>query len=115
MIFPHGETVVRIRRTPGGMDPFGDPIGDAEDRLEIPDCGVAPRRSGELIAPGRIAVTDGVTVYAPPGADVLPSDRLEVRGEVYEVDGQPALWRSPFTGWEPGMEIQLVRVQEGAA
>lgn len=115
MIFPYGETVVRIRRTPGGRDPFGDPIGDTEERVDIPGCGVAPRQAGEQIGAGRIAVTSGVTLYVPPGADVRPSDRFEVRGEEYEVDGEPAVWRSPFTGWEPGREVVLTRVEEGAA
>src|SRR5690606_26282497 len=81
----------------------------------IPGCGVAPRQAGEQIGAGRIAVTSGVTLYVPPGADVLPSDRFEVRGVEYEVDGEPAVWRSPFTGWEPGREVVLTRVEEGAA
>src|SRR5690606_2040150 len=67
VIFPYGETVVRIRRTPGGRDPFGDPIGDTEERVDIPGCGVAPRQAGEQIGAGRIAVTSGVTLYVPPG------------------------------------------------
>jgi hypothetical protein len=115
VIFPRGETVVRIRLTPGGRDPFGDPIGDVETRTDITGCGIAPRQAGEQIGQGRIAATSGVTVYVPPGADVLPSDRIEVRGAVYEVEGEPGDWRSPFTGWEPGMEIHLTRVEEGAA
>lgn len=115
MIFPYGETVTRIRVTPGGRDPYGDPIGDVEEHVDITGCAVAPRQAGEQIGAGRIAVTSGLTVYVPPGADVLPSDRIEVRGVVYEVEGEPAEWRSPFTGWEPGREVQLIRVEEGAA
>jgi hypothetical protein len=113
MIFPYGETVTRIRSVE--RDEFGDPIGDAEPNLDIPGCGVAPRQAGEQIGQGRIAVTSGLTLYVPPGADVLPSDRFEVRGAVWEVAGEPAVWRSPFTGWEPGREVELTRVEEGAA
>ncbi|MEV4670975.1 hypothetical protein AB0K34_04910 [Actinomadura sp. NPDC049382] len=115
MNFPHGETVVRIRVTPGGRDPYGDPIGDVETRTDVTGCAVAPRQAGEQIGQGRIAATSGVTIYVPPDTDVLPSDRFEVRGAVWEVDGEPAVWRSPFTGWEPGREVQLTRVEEGAA
>lgn len=115
MIFPHGETVVRIRLTPGGRDPYGDPIGDVETRTDIAGCAVAPRQAGEQIGQGRIAATSGLTLYVPPGADILPSDRFEVRGTVWEVEGEPAVWRSPFTGWEPGREVVLTRVEEGAA
>ena len=113
MIFPYGETVTRIRSVE--RDEFGDPIGGAEPNLDIPGCGVAPRQAGEQIGQGRIAVTSGLTLYVPPGADVLPSDRFEVRGAVWEVTGEPAVWRSPFTGWEPGREVELTRVEEGAA
>lgn len=113
MNFPYGETVTRIRSVE--RDQFGDPIGAAEPDLDIPGCGVAPRQAGEQIGQGRIAVTSGLTLYVPPGADVLPSDRFEVRGAVWEVEGEPAVWRSPFTGWEPGREVQLTRVEEGAA
>jgi hypothetical protein len=111
--FPYGETVVRIRSA--GRDQFGDPTGPAVPDLSIPGCAVAPRQAGEQIGQGRIAVTSGLTLYVPPGPDILPSDRIEVRGVVYEVEGEPAEWRSPFTGWEPGREVQLTRVEEGAA
>jgi hypothetical protein len=110
-----GEIVTRIRATSGGRDPFGDPVGPAVPDLDIPGCAIAPRQAGEQIGQGRYAVTSGLTVYAPAGADVLPSDRLRVRGVLYEVDGEPADWRSPYSGRTPGMEIPLTRVQEGAA
>ena len=115
MIFPYGETVTRIRLISGDRDEFGDPVDDAETRTEVTGCAVAPRQAGEQIGQGRIAVTSGLTLYVPPGADVLPSDRFEVRGAVWEVEGEPAVWRSPFTGWEPGREVELTRVEEGAA
>ena len=113
MRFAYGETVTRIRQQ--GRDQYGDPVGEPVPDVDIAGCGVAPRQAGEEIGQGRVAVTSGLTLYMPPGTDVLPSDRFEVRGVVYEVDGEPGDWRSPFTGWRPGMEVQLTRVQEGAA
>ncbi|HEU4567436.1 MAG TPA: hypothetical protein VFR99_05325 [Marmoricola sp.] len=115
MPLPAGETVVRIRLTPGGRDRFGDPVGTTEDRLTIPGCAVAPRQGGEQIGDGRYAVTSGIDLYAPAGADILPSDRVEVRGVVYEVTGEPADWASPYSGRRPGMLVQLTRVAEGVA
>jgi len=115
MQLPRGETVIRIRRIPGGRDAYGDPVGDSEDRLTITGCALAPRQAGEQIAPGRLAVTSGMDLYAPAGSDILPSDRIEVRGVLWEVDGEPGDWVSPYTGRRPGMIVPLVRVQEGAA
>lgn len=33
-------------------------------------------------------------VYLPPVADVLPTDRIVHHGLVYEVDGEPEIWRA---------------------
>jgi hypothetical protein len=33
-----------------------------------------------------------------------------VRGQVYLVDGDPAVWRNPYTGWQPGAVVTLGRV-----
>jgi len=51
----------------------------------------------------------GLSIYAPIGSDILFTDLLQVRGQVYMVEGDPADWVSPFTGWAPGMEIALKR------
>lgn len=112
-MLPAGETIVRIRAT-GGRDPYGDPTG-TDERTDIPGCGIAPEQTGETIGGGRLAVTSGLTVYAPPGTDVLPSDRFEVRGVVYQVAGEAAGWTSPYTGARRGTTIPLTRVQEGSA
>ena len=111
-MFPAGETVTRLR-APLVADRYGNLVPDWSnpDRLDIPDCGVAPRTSDEETEQGRQGVVVGIAVYAPPDADILPSDRLEVRGSVYEVVGEVAVWRSPFTGWHPGIVVNLRRVE----
>ncbi|WP_329520511.1 hypothetical protein [Spirillospora sp. NBC_01491] len=110
-----GESITRIRLTPGGRDAYGDPLGDIKDRLDITPCALAPRQSGEQIGDGRYAVTSGMDLYAPAGADILPSDRIEARGVVYEVDGEPGDWVSPYTSRRPGLVVPLTRVAEGTA
>jgi len=118
MTLPNGETVTRIRATPGGYDPFGDPLPGTTDELEISGCAISPRAqvyTSELTGPGRRAVIDGVLLYAPYGSDILPSDDIVVRGVTYRVDGEPGSWRSPYTGARRGIEITLERVTEGAA
>lgn len=114
-MFAHGETVTRLRGT-AVTDPYsGEPTGTdwtAPASLAIPGCAFNPGQSAEPLQVARNAVTSQPEVYAPTGSDVLPGDRLVVRGKTYDVDGQPADWRSPFTGWEPGLVIAL-KLTEG--
>jgi hypothetical protein len=111
VIFAYGETAV-IVRAPLVDGPYGNQgrDWDAASRTDSPGWGFAPRGGDEQQDPGVPAVIVGLTGYGPPSADVLPTDRMEIRGEVYEVVGEVGEWRSPFTGWEPGVEVALRRV-----
>jgi hypothetical protein len=105
------ETVTRLR---GSLveNRYGDDEWDWSDpaELDITGCAVAPRDSTEDHDQGRQAVLVGFTVYAPAGTEILPTDRLEVRGDTWEVDGEPGVWVSPFTEVEEGVEIRTRRV-----
>lgn len=111
-MFTFGETVTRLR---AGIatDPYsGEPVHSWTTPARLPINGVAvePRPSGEPVQDARNAVMSGFTLYMPRGADVTPADRVEVRGQVYAVLGEPADWRSPYTGWAPGVVVQVERV-----
>lgn len=112
--FPHGEIVTRLRGVPA-TDPYsGEESGydwSLPYSIDIPGCAFNPGRSSEPLQDARTAVSTQPEVYAPPGSDIAPGDRLVVRGVEYEVDGEPADWRSPFTGWEPGMVVALKRTE----
>lgn len=99
-------TVVRLRGKT--LDKYGDPTGsDAE--VELEGCAVAPRVSGDVDDRGRQGVVVGLSLYAPHGTDLLHTDRVKVDGVVYEIDGEPGAWKSPFSGWEAGIEVALKR------
>ena len=105
-----GETVTRQRATVT-TGRYGDETIDWSnpDEVDITNCAVAPRNDSEE-NDGRTAVIVGFTVYTPPGADVLPSDRLVIRGTVNEVDGEASVWVNPFVNINEGSEIQTRRV-----
>lgn len=105
-----GETITVVRPATT-TDRYGNAISDwtSATRTDIDGCAVAPRSSSEDNI-GRQAVIVGLTVYAPAGADIRPTDRLEVRGDDYEVDGDVGDWRNPFTGSRPGLEVPVKRV-----
>jgi hypothetical protein len=113
-MFPYGETVIRQR---GAVvtDPYsGEATGvdwDDPDEHEVPGCAFNPGRSSEPLQDARNAVTSQPEVYAPAGVDIVAGDRLVVRGLTFEVDGDPADWISPFTGWAPGLVVALKRTE----
>lgn len=115
MDFPYGETVTRQRGVPT-LDPYSGEVTGIDwttpDELAIEKCGFNPGQSSEPVQDARNAVITQPEVYAPTGSDVLAGDRLVVRGKTYAVDGDPADWRSPFTGWAPGLVIPL-KIVEG--
>lgn len=113
-MFAHGETVLRLR---GGTstDPYsGDPTTDwsTSDLLRVEGCGVAAGGSLEPEQDARDAVTSDFDIVMPAGTDVGAADRVVVRGLTCEVVGRPFEWRSPFTGWQPGMVVRA-QIREG--
>lgn len=113
MDFPHGESVDVL--TAGTVtDPYSDePVADWSTPTEVAVTGVAvePRPSQEPVQDARNAVTSGFTLYMPAGAEIGPQSRVRVRGEVYDVLGEPAEWVNPFTGWAPGIVVQVGRTE----
>lgn len=114
-MFPYGETVTRIRPA-AKLDPYSGEVIDLDWtnalELDIDGVGFDPGSSSEAQDARRDATTTAPTLYAQPGSDIAAGDRVRVRGLVYEVDGRPADWRSPFTGWNPGLVVTL-RLMEG--
>ena len=106
---PHGETVTIVRQSPGGTDSYGDPIDSTESRIDIEGVAVAPRYSSEPTERGRQGVVVGLTIYPPANSGFLFSDQVEVRGELFDMEGDPGEWENPFTGDTPGAEIALKR------
>lgn len=113
-MFAHGETVTR-QRAQTHTDRYGATVRDwslPPTEATLTDCAFNPGQSSEPVQDARNSVITQPEVYAPSGSDILPGDRLVVRGKTYDVDGQPADWRSPFTGWTPGLVVAL-KIVEG--
>lgn len=58
----------------------------------IKGCSVQPAAT-QLSQDGRVlGISDGMTVYCPPGTDVQAGDRIKWDGNTYEIDGEPRKW-----------------------
>lgn len=87
---PKKETI-RVR-PPREEDRGGDPIGPVPAWREIPGAIVVPRSSDEYEQRGAIIVSGFMVVLGPTTPDSLVTklDEIEVRGEVYQIDGEIA-------------------------
>lgn len=115
MRFPYGETVTVLR---AGLadDGYGNQVRDWSTPVRIPCAGCAVAQGArdsvtEILTGDRNVIISDLVVFMPPGADVVATDRLEVRGRVYEVVGEPFDWVSPFTGVAFGVPVYCNRME----
>lgn len=62
-------------------------------------------------------LTDELTAIFPYGDPITATDRVEVKTGpykgTYSVNGRPAHWKTPWSGWEAGTEVRLKEVSGG--
>lgn len=110
-MFAHGETVTVLTAN-SVTDPYSGDASESWDNpteLNVSGVGVEPRPSNEPVQDARNAVISGFTLYFPTGTAIGPQNRVVVRGGTYDVLGEAADWRNPFTGWAPGLVVQVER------
>jgi hypothetical protein len=113
--FAHSETItVRRPSGPAATGPRGDPLPYTTHT--VTGCVFAPNVStGENVSAENVyrrdTVSTGLALYAPPDADIIPIDRIvRADGTVWEVEGEPGDWQTPWTGWHPGKVVAVKRV-----
>lgn len=114
MSYPFGESVQILDGAVTSRDTYGNDVRTFPVKATYTNVPVAPADAngagGNEYTDGRDTVVIGLSVYLPDGAAVAPADRAVVRGETWEVIGDPQAWQSPFTGWRPGIPVALRRV-----
>ncbi|WP_405536869.1 hypothetical protein [Streptomyces antimycoticus] len=95
-------------------DEYGVEVPGPAEEIPVLGCGVAPRdgnaASGNEQTQARDTVITGLTLYAPAGTDLRPTDKVRVADVLYEVDGQAGAFKSPFTGSGGPVVAALERV-----
>ncbi len=106
--------------TTAGTDEWGNPIGEVRAAVSFEAVFAAPdTRAGSEIVDGVLRETtitkptlmiDRRTANAAavaPGA-LRSGDKLTVNGQTgWEVDGDPADYLHPWTGWQPPLWVEL--------
>lgn len=108
MIFTYGETVTLVNRVVSGRDSYGNDVF-TEVTTTVPKVPVWPRTSSEAVQ-GEDVITTGLTMLLPAGTAVDAVDKVIIYGVPHEVDGEPGLYRSPFTPSAAGVVVNLRRV-----
>ena len=78
------------------------------EELMIRGCSVQPTTTG-LSQDGRVlGIFEGLTIYCPPGSDIMAGDRIEYGGNVYTINGEPKPWIGA-TGMLSHVQINVER------
>ncbi len=94
MTLPFGEQVILRRRVDDATDPYGQPTFTWADST-VDGALVAPSTGNEANLPERQDVEITTTLYLPRGVTCGPRDRFVVRGDEFEVVGEPGRWSAP--------------------
>ena len=111
LVWPNAETVTVVHMGP--RDPYGDTT--EASREDVSGVLLAPRREAgadERATPDRNLVTVDLVAYAAGDAQISATDRVirQLDGKEYEVVGEPARWRNPWSSDPDQLEINLKRV-----
>jgi hypothetical protein len=109
-----GEPVVRVRKGASpGNDRYGNPLPGTDVETTLTGAAFDPGGTLEPVEIGRTQVVTTPKVYFRDYApDVLSTDLLRVRGLLYQVQGRPAKWVSPYTTRTAGLVVEL-KLAEG--
>lgn len=108
------QTAVRVRagtKTDRGGNTVPDWSPSAASRLTVTSLNVQPNSQSESVEESRNSVVTGYRVQSAEGTrpDVTAGDRIEWRGQMYEVDGEVAEWPDLFTDTVHHIDFVMVR------
>lgn len=105
-----GETVTRYRSgaPTGADDEQGNPIYGPDVTATIPIKRFAPQVPDETAEAFGSQVIEAGTIYGFRGTDLRASDRVLIRGDMWQVHGEPADWKS-YSSYAPDGCVILVK------
>jgi len=74
----------------GSTIPDWDPEKVSEKTIK--GCSIQPAATSATFDGRVLGISEQLTAYLPPDADVQAGDRIVFNGDVYEINGEPKLW-----------------------
>jgi SPP1 family predicted phage head-tail adaptor len=104
------ESITQTRRNSTSVDSYGQPVYTTT--TSTVNAIVSVRVSGTNFDADQIVLTEGLTIYLPSGHDVRDDDTFTIRGNTYQMDGDPFDWRNGLGSWSPGTVVNLQREKD---
>jgi head-tail adaptor len=92
-------------------DAHGDPVAGSETRRTQVWGAFEFSGTSEDTTSRGATVSTPARLYLPYGTEVTRTDRVEVRGRTWEVDGDPEPWQSPLTSTRGVTQVNLRSVR----
>lgn len=90
------QEVTRIRpgtkEERGSLIPDWDPAKVSEETIK--GCSIQPAATATSLDGRVLGISEQLTAYLPETADVQAGDRIRYDGYLYEINGEPRLWRA---------------------
>lgn len=107
-----GEPVTRRRQQQTGTDRYGNPVYEPVDTVLPERAGFDPGGSREPVEVGREqTVTTPKLYFRRAYPDLNDTDQVLVRGVVFDIEGNPADWKSPFGSDVGGLVVELKKAE----
>lgn len=108
MIIRGDEPIYIHRRSAAGVDEYGNPTFTKTEIL-VRNCLFAYAGSSEPEDTSRKPIDAKLTLYLPQGTEILEGDTFEIRETMWEKDGDPQDWPQLWSGFTPGVVVQIRR------
>lgn len=104
------ETVQHEPFIAGATNSHGNPVEQWGPAVEVGIYAFNPGSTEDVPMAGHDRDVSTPAIYVPLGVVMDARDRVVVRGERYEVDGDTRVFRNPYNGRMDGNQIDLRKV-----
>lgn len=107
-----GEPVTRRRQQQTGVDRYGNPVYTPVDAVLPERAAFDPGGSRDPVEVGREQTITTPKLYFPKAyPDLNDTDQVLIRGVVFDLEGNPADWKSPYGSDVGGLVVELKKAE----
>ena len=107
-----GSVITVLHQIVTGQDEYGNDVFSTVSEV-VQGCAISPGPTSEDFG-ATLEVFSTATLHVPAGTNIGFPDQVAFGGAIYQVDGTPIGWVSPFTGTGSMIEVKVRLVSGGA-